>query len=64
MDDESNEELLARHKRVKAKYLKAKQSAERCKSSKRDSKFRFAGSLNFTLIQIESELDDRGLPYE
>jgi len=64
-DTETNEQLLRRHKTVKAKYQQAKKSAERCKSrGNRERKMRFAGSLNFTLLQIESELDDRGLTYE
>jgi len=59
---ESDADLIARHKRVEELYLKAKKSAERCKpGGTRDRKMRWAGSLNFTLIGIQSEMEERGL---
>ena len=59
---ETDQELLDQHKRVEKRFAEAKASAERTKpGGNRDRKMRFAGSLNFTLLGIESELRDRGL---
>lgn len=59
---ETDRELLDRCRRVRIAHDKAKLSAERAKSpGRRDAKSRFAGSLFFTLGQIESEIEDRGL---
>jgi hypothetical protein len=60
--EETNEELIARHQRVQEKYQQAVRSRDRTKSRPaRDQKSRWAGSLNFTLLSIESEMRDRGL---
>lgn len=64
LDDESetDTELLNRYSHVKKLYKKAEASAKRCKNpANRTQKMMWAGSLNFTLLQIESEIDDRHL---
>jgi hypothetical protein len=60
---ETNDELLARHKRVKDEVDKVKQQMERLKlgSPSRIRKAKWGGCLNFTLLQIESEMRERGL---
>ncbi len=59
---ESNSELLARHKHVTDLYNAAVKKAKRLKSGgSRDRAMRWAGSLNFTKIQCESEIERRGL---
>jgi hypothetical protein len=59
---ESNEDLLARHGRVKDQYDKAHKQMEKLKHGpSRTRKAQWAGSLNFTLLSIESELRERGL---
>ncbi len=60
---ETNKELTERHARVKEEYNKAKAQAERCKlgSALRSRLMKWAGSLNFTLLGIESDMRERGL---
>ena len=59
---ETDKELLARYNFVKSEYEKASRLAHRAKcGGTRDRKMRWAGCLNFTLIQIESEIEERGL---
>jgi len=59
---ETDDELLQRHKYVKELVTKAKKSAERCNTpGRRGEKWRWAGCLNFTLLEIESEMEERGL---
>lgn len=56
---ETNQELLARYHRIKAMVDK------RSKQKKRsDDAARFLGSLNFLLLQIKSELDERKIKYD
>jgi hypothetical protein len=64
MDDdrESDADLLARHKRVSKLYADASKRASRMKTGgNRDRALRFAGCLNFTKLQCESEIETRGL---
>jgi len=60
MARETNAELVARHKRVSQIYDEASKTLARAKTG-RDKKARQAGCVNFTLLQIESEMRDRGL---
>jgi hypothetical protein len=55
---ESKAELLARFQRVKADYDAAVKQMNRMKlGPARTRKAMWAGSLNFTLLQIKSELE-------
>lgn len=55
---ESKAELLARLQRVKADYDTAIKQMNRMKHGPaRTRKAKWAGSLNFTLLQIKSELE-------
>jgi hypothetical protein len=59
---ETNDELITRHKVVTLRYQEAKRKAEKMRpSGAKDNASRFAGSLLFTLLQIESEMKDRNL---
>lgn len=60
---ETNEELLARYRSVKADHDKARKQMERMKlgSPNRDRKARWVGSLYFTLSGIESKIVLRDL---
>ena len=60
--DETDEELVARWSRVSAELNKAIKQRDRIPfGGNRDRKSRWCGSLNFTLIGIESEMRDRGI---
>ena len=60
---ESNEQLQARYERVKEDVDRRHQQLERLKpgSPSRTKKARLCGCIRFTLLQIESELRERGL---
>lgn len=60
---ETDADLIARHQTVKAEYAKAVTAYQRMKSptAARTRKVQWAGSLNFTLLQIESEMRERRL---
>jgi hypothetical protein len=60
--DETDDELLARWRRVSGELKKAIKLRDRTQfGCNRDRKSRWCGSLNFTLLGIESELRCRGL---
>ena len=59
---ETNDELIARHQRVKALIATNRKQLDKMKpGGRKDQKARFGGSLTFTLLQIESEMRDRNL---
>lgn len=60
---ESNSELLARHKHVAQLVADNRRQLERMTlgSPSRMRKAQFGGSLTFTLLQIESDMRERGL---
>lgn len=60
---ESDAELLARYRAVRDRVTKAEKSLSRMTSasSRRDDKARWLGCLNFTLLGIEREIEERGL---
>ena len=59
---ETNEQLIARHQRVKALIATNRKQLDKMKpGGRKDAKARFGGSLTFTLLQIESEMRDRNL---
>ena len=63
MDAETDTELIARHKHVAELIATGKRHLERMRpGGRRDDKSRFIGSLNFTLLQINSKIEERGLP--
>ena len=57
---ETDAELLARYRQVEAQYDKAKAGMERLKlgSPARTRKAQWAGSLNFTLLDIKSQIEE------
>lgn len=55
---ESKAELLARFQVVKAKYDTAVKQMNRMHGPARTRKAMWAGSLSFTLLQIQSKLED------
>lgn len=60
---ESDEYLIARHKRLKKLIATNRKQLDKMKpGGRKDAKARFGGSLTFTLLQIESEMRDRNLP--
>jgi len=60
--DETDEQLLARQKHVKTLIAKnEKQLAKMQSGTKRDQKSMFGGSLTFTLLQINSKIEERCL---
>lgn len=63
MPKETNAQLLKRYQTVKTKYEKAVKAVEKAKlgSPNRTRKALWAGSLGFTLLQIESEITNRNL---
>ena len=59
---ETNDELIARHERVKKLVATNRKQLDKMQpGGRKDAKARFGGSLNFTLLQIESEMRDRNL---
>lgn len=60
---ETNDELIARHQRVKKLVATNQKQLDKMKlgSAARTRKAMFGGSLTFTLLQIESEMRDRNL---
>lgn len=63
MDEpESDEKLVARYHHVKMLVEEVHKQRDRMKpGGARDRKSRWGGSLNFTLLQIEMEMEQRGL---
>jgi len=62
MDAETDAELIARQKHVTELIATKRRERARMKpGSRRDDKSRFIGSLNFTLLQIQSKIEERGL---
>ena len=60
MHPETEADLIARYERVGRLHKAALQEHARMPpGNRRDNKARWAGSLQFTLLQIESELRDR-----
>ena len=58
---ESDESLFERYLTVKERFDEAKQRSVKMKLSyERDDASRFAGSLNFTLLSLKNEIDNRG----
>jgi hypothetical protein len=57
------DELLTRYQFVKAEHAKAEKAVQRAKpgSATRMQKARWAGCLLFALLQIKSELVDKGI---
>jgi hypothetical protein len=61
-DRESDADLQARYARVSKLYSEASKRASKMKPGcNRDRAHRWAGCLNFTKLQCESELRERGL---
>jgi hypothetical protein len=62
---ETDAELLARYQQVEAQYSKTKNEMERMKlgSPARTRKAQWAGSLNFTLLDIKSQIEERHLQF-
>jgi hypothetical protein len=59
---ETDRELLARYTHCKAELDKASKARERMKmGSSRMRKAQWCGSLLFTLLGIEQEMEERGL---
>lgn len=59
---ETDQELLHRHKHVSDLLIKATKQLDKMKfSSRRDQKARWCGSLQFILLQIKSEIEERNL---
>lgn len=62
---ETDEELIARHERVKKLVLDNRKQCQKMKpGGLKDAKARFGGSLYFTLLQIESEMVDRRIQFK
>ena len=62
---ETDTELLKRHKSVlKLRDKKLKELQKMRLGYRRDCEARFIGSLTFTVLHIESQLEDRKLEYE
>jgi len=62
MDSETDAELIARQKQVAKLVAATMRQLERMKpGGTRDDKSRFIGSLNFTLSQIQSKIEERGV---
>jgi hypothetical protein len=63
MADESDAELLERYRHICDEHRKARQRMERMKlgSGQRGRQARFVGSLEFTRLQVRSEIEERGL---
>lgn len=60
---ETDQELLDRYQRVRAELLRVWQTMERLPvgSPTRAKRAKWGGSLQFTLLQIEEEMRERGL---
>lgn len=61
MKKETNSQLLARYRHLKAEIAKVEASMKRCNSHRRTQRAKWGGCLTFTLLQVESELRERGL---
>jgi hypothetical protein len=62
MTNETDDELIVRYVSVRDEHTKATKSMERTKSEgARMRKARWAGSLLFSLLGMESEAESRGL---
>jgi hypothetical protein len=60
---ETNEELLTRYNRIKTHHENMMRQVDKMQlgSSARERRARWAGSLYFTLLQIEDEMRKRGM---
>jgi len=62
MERETNEQLIQRFQNVKGLFEKASAQVQKAKyGSTRSQKAKLAGSLNFTLLGIRAEMEERGL---
>lgn len=62
MDCETDQELLHRFQHVNSLFNKTVKQLNKMKpGANRDRKARFGGSLQFSLLQLKSEIEDRNL---